>query len=153
VEISVGDRAPDFTLKDQHGNAATLGDLPGKHKVVLSFHPLAFTGVCQIQMQNLDNKGKELAELGAVGLGIRVDSAPAKKAWSEMMRLSNLQLLADFNPHGQVASQYGILREADGISERAVFVVDQEGIVRWKKVYPIKEQPDIDEILGATAKV
>ena len=77
------------------------------------------------------------------------NGVPSKKAWAEEMGVENTQLLSDHWPHGEVARSYGIFREGDGFSERAVFVVDGDGVVQWKKVYPIGEQPDVDEILKA----
>lgn len=145
--LNVGDVAPDFTLKDQNGDEISLNSLRG-NKVVLSWHPLAWTGVCRVQMQNLEKHRADYAARNAVALGLSVDTVPTKKAWAEDMELEHTRLLADFWPHGGVAADYGIMRE-EGFSERAVFVLDAAGVVRWKKVYPIGEQPDVDEILKA----
>ncbi len=141
-----GDKAPDFTLKDQNDQEVSLSALRGK-RVVLSFHPLAWTGVCKTQMQDLEKHRGDFERLGAVALGLSVDSVPSKKAWAEAIGVQETPLLADFWPHGGVAQAYGIFREKNGFSERAVFIVDQEGIIRFRKVYPIREVPDIGEIL------
>jgi peroxiredoxin len=146
--IAVGDVAPDFTLKNQHDADVTLSSLRGK-KVVLSFHPLAWTRVCTIQMQDLEKHKADFDRLGAVALGFSVDSAPCKKAWAEAIGVQQTSLLADFWPHGGIAQAYGIFREKNGFSERAAFIVDQAGVVRFKKIYPIREVPDIAEILAA----
>ncbi|MDW8069261.1 MAG: peroxiredoxin [Anaerolineae bacterium] len=146
--VNVGDKAPDFTLKDQNEQEVTLSALRGK-KVVLSFHPLAWTKVCAIQMQDLEKHRAEMERLGATALGLSVDSVPSKKAWAESLGIQETPLLADFWPHGAVAQAYGIFREKNGFSERAVFIVDAEGVVRFKKIYPIREVPDIGEILRA----
>jgi peroxiredoxin len=151
-EIKVGDVAPDFTLTDHNGNEVKLSGLRGK-KVVLGFHPLAWTPVCAEQMKGLEATAAEFAKLGAVALGLSVDSEPTKKAWAESLGISQTPLLADFWPHGGVAAQYGIFRERNGFSERAVFIVDGKGIVRFKKIYPIKEVPDIKEIVAEVAKI
>lgn len=148
VNINVGDIAPDFTLKDQNEQEVTLSALRGK-KVVLSFHPLAWTRVCAIQMQDLEKHRAEMERLGAVALGLSVDAVPTKKAWAESLGIQETRLLADFWPHGAVAQAYGIFREKNGFSERAVFIVDAEGVVRFKKIYPMREVPDIQEILKA----
>ncbi len=152
VTVNVGDVAPDFTLKDQNEQEVTLSALRGK-KVVLSFHPLAWTRVCAIQMEDLEKHREEMERLGAVALGLSVDSVPCKKAWAESLGIQQTQLLADFWPHGGVAQAYGIFREKNGFSERAVFIVDAEGIVRFKKIYPMREVPDIQEILAVLAEV
>jgi len=152
VTLEIGDPAPDFTLKDQNDQEVTLSALRGK-KVVLSFHPLAWTRVCAIQMQDLEKHRAEMERLGAVALGLSVDSVPCKKAWAESLGIQETRLLADFWPHGGVARAYGIFREKNGFSERAVFIVDAEGVIRFKKIYPMREVPDIGEILAALAEV
>ncbi len=144
--VEVGDIAPDFTLKDQDEQEVTLSALRGR-KVILSFHPLAWTRVCAIQMQDLEKHREEMERLGAVALGLSVDAVPTKKAWAESLGIRETRLLADFWPHGGVARAYGIFREKNGFSERAVFIVDAEGVVRFKKIYPMREVPDIGEIL------
>lgn len=152
VTLGVGDPAPDFTLKDQNDQEVTLSALRGK-KVVLSFHPLAWTRVCAIQMQDLEKHREDMERLGAVALGLSVDSVPCKKAWAESLGIQETRLLVDFWPHGGVARAYGIFREKNGFSERAVFIVDAEGVIRFKKIYPMREVPDIGEILAALAEV
>lgn len=144
----VGEMAPDFQLKDQHGQAVALSGLRGR-RVVLSFHPLAWTSVCTQQMQDLEAHHADLAALGAVAVGVSVDSVPCKKAWAEAIGVRQTALLADFWPHGGVARAYGLFREQDGFSERAVLILDGAGIVVWRKVYPLGERPDIQEVLRA----
>jgi len=150
--IEVGDVAPEFTLKDQTEKEITLSSLRGQ-KVILSFHPLAWTSVCKLQMQDLEKHKADFARLGAVALGLSVDSVPCKRAWAEAIGVQETALLADFWPHGGVAQAYGIFREKPGSSERAVLVLDREGVVRFKKIYPIKEVPDIAEIIKAVGEV
>jgi peroxiredoxin len=146
---TIEDVAPDFTLKDQNEKGVSLSDFRGKKKVVLSFHPLAWTSVCREQMQDLEKHREDFGRLDAVALGLSVDSVPCKQAWAEAIGVKDTSLLADFWPHGGVAQAYGIFREKNGFSERSVFIVDEEGVIRFKKIYPIKEVPDIEEILKA----
>jgi peroxiredoxin len=146
--IKVGASAPDFSLKDQHDREVRLSELRGK-KVVIGFHPLAWTKVCAEQMLDLERHKAEFDRLGAVALGISVDSVPSKRAWAEALGIEETSLLADFWPHGEVARQFKIFREKDGFSERAVFILDEQGIVRFAKVYPIRELPPIKEVLAA----
>jgi peroxiredoxin len=145
--FNVGDTAPDFTLKDHHGNDVTLSRFKGK-KVVLGFHPLAWTPVCAKQMKHLEENAERMEKLNAVALGISVDSSPCKRAWAKDLGIEKTPLLADFWPHGGVAGAYGIFRDADGISERAVFVLSEDGTIKFKRVYPIKDVPDIEEIIS-----
>lgn len=144
--IKVGAEAPSFVLSDQHGEKINLKELRGK-SVILSFHPLAFTAVCAKQMKALEENQDQFEKLNAVALGISVDAVPAKHAWAKELRIKETQLLSDFWPHGAVAESYGIFRSADGYSERAVIILDAEGIVRFSKVYPMSEVPDMGEIL------
>jgi alkyl hydroperoxide reductase subunit AhpC len=104
-------------------------------------------------MKDLEAHRQEFEDRGAVALELSVDTVPSKKAWAEDMGVENTALLADFWPHGEVAKQYGILDETSGASKRAVFIIDEEGVVRWTKVYPGGEVPDIDEILEAVEAI
>jgi peroxiredoxin len=146
--IAVGSKAPAFTLKDQDEKDVSLSDMAGR-KVVVAFHPLAWTGVCAQQMQGLESNREEYARRGAVAVGLSVDSVPSKTAWAKEIGVVHTRLLADFWPHGGVAAGFGVFRERNGFSERAVFVLDAKGVVKWKKVYPIRELPDVAEILAA----
>lgn len=148
-KIEVGNVAPDFTLEDQSGIEVTLSKFKGKKRVVLSFHPLAWTSVCKAQMQDLEKHTADFDRLNCVALGLSVDSVPCKKAWAEAIGVIETPLLAYFWPHGGVAEAYDIFREKNGFSERAVLIVDQKGMVWFKKIYPIREVPDIGEILKA----
>jgi len=144
--IKAGTKGPDFALRDQNGKMVKLSALAGK-KVVLSFRPMAWTAVCHDQMKSLEENHDQFHKLGAVALGIGVDSVPSNKAWAESMGIKKTKLLADFWPHGAVAAAYGVFREADGFSERANVVLDEKGKVIFAKIHPIAEQPEISEIL------
>ena len=145
--ISIGSRVPDFTLEDDQGNKVTLSDLRGK-KVLLSWHPLAFTSVCTDQMRALDANRDKFASLNTVALGMSVDPQPAKAAWAKVLCLKDTRLLSDFWPHGKVAQDYGLFREEQGFSERANVLIDEAGKVIWIKIYEIPELPDIEEVLA-----
>ena len=142
----VGEQAPDFELPAVGDTRIRLSDYVGKRNVIVSFHPLAWTGVCAAQMQDLEEHAQTFTDTDTVALGISVDSVPTKKAWAESLGVTHVEFLSDFEPKGEVAKRYRIYRE-EGFSERAVFVVDKEGIIRFAKVYPIKEKPDLTEIL------
>jgi peroxiredoxin len=144
--IKIGSVAPDFILKDQHNKEFKLSDFRGK-KVLLSWHPLAFTKVCTRQMQALEKNYKAFARLNTVPAGMSVDTVPSKHAWAKAIKVKQLRMLSDFWPHGAVAKKLGIMRK-EGFSERANIVVDEQGRVAWAKVYPIKELPDMNEVLA-----
>ncbi|NJE47699.1 peroxiredoxin [Thermococcus sp. GR7] len=145
--VKVGDVAPDFVLKDQNGEEFRLSDFRGR-KVLLSFHPLAWTSICERQMKALEEHYDELEELNVVPVGISVDPVPTKKAWADHMGLKKLRMLADFWPHGEVARKYGFFREKDGISGRANVIIDENGRVAFVKIYPLGELPNLNEILA-----
>jgi peroxiredoxin len=144
--IKKGDAAPDFTLKDQHGNDILLKDFKGR-KVYLGFHPMAFTGVCVDQMRELERRYDEFQEKGVVPLGISVDAVPSKNVWAESMMLKKLAILSDFHPFGEVSKAYGNFLDEKGFSGRASVLIDEEGKVIWSKQYEILELPNIDEVL------
>jgi len=108
----VGDIAPDFTLKDQNERDVTLSDFRGKKKVVLSFHPLAWTSVCRDQMQDLEKHRENFDRLDSVALGLSVDSVPCKRAWAEAIGVEETPLLADFWPHGGDAGVQQVHQDA-----------------------------------------
>lgn len=144
--VKVGDKAPDFTLKDHNKNDIRLSDFKGK-KILLSFHPLAWTKICAEQMRSLEANFTEFSQLNAISLGISVDTVPSKHAWAKELGIHSVRLLCDFWPHGAVANVYGIFRDKDGFSERANIVIDENGKIIFIKVYDISQLPDINEVL------
>lgn len=148
--ITVGDTAPDFSCKDNKEQPIKLSDFKGK-KVLMSWHPLAWTPVCTDQMRALENNLEQLQTYNTVPLGFSVDPVPSKKAWAYAIQISKVQLPSDFWPHGQIAKDYGIFREKEGFSERASIIIDENGKVIWVKVYPLAQLPDINEILNFLA--
>jgi peroxiredoxin len=146
--LKVGDKAPDFTLKDHKGNDVALSQLKGK-KVVLGFHPLAWTGVCAEQMKNLEKDFGRMESLNTVALGLSVDSSFCKNAWAKSLSIEKTPLLADFWPHGGVAQTYGVFNDEGGVSKRTVFVLDEQGTIIFHKIYPVKEVPDMEDIIKA----
>jgi len=150
--LKIGDTAPDFILRDQSGKEFKLSDFRGK-RVLLSFHPAAWTRVCSLQMQSLEANKDVFESLNTIAVGLSVDTIPSKKAWAKELGITNTRLLADFWPHGAVAKLYGIFREKEGISERANIIVDEAGKVIFFKVYEISQLPDIQEIIDFLKKL
>jgi len=149
--IRVGDPARNFSLKDQNDTTFDLFEQGGKW-VLLSFHPLAWTAVCAAQMKSLEDKKDVFSSLGTVAWGLSVDSVPCKKAWAQDLGITHTPLLCDFWPHGKAAMTYGIFRDANGFSERANIIIDNRQKVRFVKVYPVHELPDIEEIVDFLKK-
>ncbi len=146
--ITVGEKAPRFALSDQHGETMSLDDEKGK-RIVLSFHPLAWTPVCSKQMKALEKHRTTFQQHNALAFGVSVDPSPSKLAWAKELGIKETRLLSDFWPHGAVAQALGIFRQKDGFSERAVIVLDEKRRARFVKVYPLPELPDLDEVFRA----
>jgi peroxiredoxin len=144
--IKPGDKAPDFMLKDHNKNDVKLSEYAGK-KILLSFHPLAWTKICAEQMKSLETSFQEFAMSNTVALGMSIDTVPSKHAWAKALGIEKTRLVSDFWPHGAVAQQYGLFREKDGFSERANVIIDEAQKVTFVKVYEISHLPEIDEIL------
>jgi peroxiredoxin len=142
-----GTPAPDFTLPSAPDKALSLRDLRGR-PVVLAFYPADWSPVCGDQMSLYNEVLPEFREHGAELLGISVDGA-----WchAEFARQRNLHftLLSDFEPKGAVSRMFGAYREGDGTSERALFVIDAGGTIRWSYCSPIEVNPGADGILTA----
>lgn len=141
MAISVGDEAPDFSLKGPDGNPVTLSEFRGRN-VVLVFFPLAFSGICTKQLTDIGSHEAQYAGSDAQVLGISVDSHHTQAAFARSLGLRNTLLLADFNPRGEVATRYGVFIDEAGTAMRASFVIDRNGIVRHADVRVPKEIPD-----------
>ncbi|MGA3083548.1 MAG: peroxiredoxin [Thermodesulfobacteriota bacterium] len=155
-KLKVGDPAPDFTLPAVTGGKISLSQYQGKKNVVISFVPAAWTPVCSDQWPGY-NISKELFDNNnAVLIGITVDNIPTLYAWTKQMVPPNESLwfpvLSDFYPHGAVVSKYGVLR-SDGVSERALFVIDKKGIIRYIDVHDINLRPPLEELIKALEEV
>ena len=153
MALKQGDEAPDFELRSHRGGTVKLSDFRGKKNVVVAFHPLAFTPVCATQMSSYQSDVKRFDEADTAVLGVSVDPQPSKTAWARELGVTSFDLLSDNYPYGGVAQKYGVFREKDGISDRAVFVIDKQGTVRWSKVYDIPQHPDNADVFDALAEL
>jgi peroxiredoxin len=145
--IRPGDSAKNFSLKDHRDKTVDLYEHAGK-RVLLSFHPLAWTEYCAAQVTSLEENRESFESANTVAFGISVDSLPCKRVWAETLGITHTPLLCDFWPHGEVARQYGIFREANGFSERANILIGEDGKVARVKIYPVHSVPDIGEVIG-----
>jgi peroxiredoxin len=151
ANIKTGDTIPDFVLKDQHNKELRLSELKGK-RVLLSFHPLAWTKVCAQQMKSLEENKTRFDKLNAIAIGLSVDTVPSKHAWAKSLGIKDTRLLSDFWPHGEVAKKLGIFRETEGFSERTNIIVDENQRVLFLKIYDVPQLPDIEEIINFLKK-
>jgi peroxiredoxin len=145
--LSPGTPAPDFTLHRTPDRAVSLREYRGR-PVILAFYPADWSPVCGDQMALYNEILSEFQRHRAELLGISVDGVWCHLAFAENRKL-HFPLLADFEPKGAVARRYGVYRDAEGITERALFVIDGAGIVRWSYVSPIDVNPGADGILRA----
>ncbi len=145
--VSPGTAAPDFTLHSTPDQQVSLRDFRGQ-PVILAFYPADWSPVCGDQMALYNEILPEFQRYGAELLGVSVDGVWSHLAFAQQRKL-HFPLLADFEPKGAVARRYGVYRDAEGITERALFVIDKEGIVRWSYVSPIGVNPGADGILRA----
>lgn len=148
LAVKAGDPMPDFDLPDIHGGRVRLADFLGKKKLVLSFIPAAWTPVCSGQWPGY-NIARELFEAkNAVLVGISVDNTPSQHAWVTQMGGLWFPVASDFWPHGALAAKLGILRSS-GESERALFIVDEKGIIRYIDVHDVNSRPDLGVLIEA----
>jgi peroxiredoxin (alkyl hydroperoxide reductase subunit C) len=152
LKVKEGDTAPDFTLPSTRRGEVTLSDYRGKKNVVLSFVPAAFTPVCSDQWPGYNIMQSEFEKYDAVLLGISVDNVPSLHAWTNQMGGVWFPVLSDFYAHGATAIEYGILR-GEGVTERALFVIDKKGVIRFINVNDINKRPDAGEIFKALEKL
>ena len=144
--IQLGKMVKSFSLQDQFGQNFVFSKMRGR-RVLLSFHPLAWTPVCTLQMQSLEKNKKIFDKFNTIAAGLSVDSVPSKAAWAKSIKIRQTKLLSDFWPHGNVAKSLVLFREQNGFSQRANVILDEMGKVCFVKVYPISEFPDINEII------
>ena len=145
--LPAGARAPDFELHATPDQLVSLSDFRGK-AVILAFYPADWSPVCGDQMALYNEILPEFHRMGAEMIGISVDGAWCHAAFAAARKL-HFPLLSDFEPKGAVARAYGAYRDGDGHSERALFVIDGEGVIRWSYCSPVGVNPGADGILDA----
>ena len=145
--LPAGTPAPDFALKSTPDQTVKLSDFRGQ-PVVLVFYPADWSPVCGDQVGLYNELLSEFQEFGAEIVGISVDGPWSHTAFSRDRKL-HFPLLADFEPKGEVARLYGVYRESDGTSERALFVINSEGLIHWSYISPVGVNPGADGILSA----
>jgi peroxiredoxin (alkyl hydroperoxide reductase subunit C) len=131
--LKTGTDAPEFTLKDQNGQPVSLSDFRGAKNVLLVFFPLAFTGICQGELDEIRDKLTSYQNDGTATLAISVGPSPTHKVWATQSGFT-FPVLADFWPHGAVAAAYGVFNSDAGIANRGTFVVDRSGIIRFSEM-------------------
>ena len=131
--LGSGAEAPDFTLKDQNGQPVCLGEFRGAKNVLLVFFPLAFTGICQGELDEIRDNLSEYENDDTATLAISVGPPPTHKVWATQSGFT-FPVLADFWPHGAVAQAYGVFNDDTGFANRGTFVVDRGGVIRFAEM-------------------
>jgi peroxiredoxin len=152
TKLKTGMPAPPFTLPSLTGEKVSLVQYRGEKNVVLSFVPAAWTPVCSDQWPGYNIVKSLFDQNDAVLLGITVDNLPTLHAWTNEMGGLWFPVLSDFWPHGAVAKRYGILR-SDGVAERALFVIDKKGIIRYIDVHDINKRPPLETLVKELEKL
>ena len=143
MSLEPGQQAPDFTLRDQHGQAISLSDFAGRKSVLLVFYPYAFSGICTGELTGFRDQLGDFETEDSTVLGISCDPIYTQRAFADRDGIF-FPLLSDFWPHGEVASAYGVLDPDEGCAERTSFVVDKSGLVRWVLRSERGEARDLD---------
>lgn len=150
--LPIGSLAPDFTLPDAQGNPVSLSDFHGKN-IVLVFYPLDWSPACSDQLSLYQAERSLFEQNNAQVVAVSVDSFYSHGAWSAVRGIT-FPLLSDFHPKGEVARRYGVLRATHGFSERALYIIDTQGIIRFKSISPeIYMIPDIYELFEQLKKL
>ena len=152
LKVKIGEMAPDFTLPSIQGAKITLSQYRGRKNIVISFVPAAWTPICSDQWPGYVFTRKLFDDQDAVILGITVDNIPTLHAWTRQMGEIWFPVLSDFWPHGAVADTYGVLR-SDGTTERALIIIDKEGIIRDILVEDINVRPPLDFIVQSLTRI
>jgi len=148
MSISIGAVAPDFALKDQHGQTVTLADYRGSKDVLLIFYPWSFTGICSSELDQVQEALPQLQSEGVQVLAVSCDAMFTQRMYAEGAGLT-FPVLSDFWPHGAVASAYHVFDEDLGVAVRGSFVIHRDGIVRWQVVNAVGAARDLAEATGA----
>ncbi|WP_411126227.1 peroxiredoxin [Streptomyces sp. x-19] len=148
MAIEVGTEAPDFALRNQHGELVRLSDFRGEKNVVLLFYPFAFTGVCTGELCALRDELPRFVNDDVQLLAVSNDSPFSLRVFSDQESLG-YPLLSDFWPHGEVSTAYGVFDDEKGCAVRGTFVIDKEGVVRWTIVNGLPDARDLNDYVKA----
>jgi mycoredoxin-dependent peroxiredoxin len=145
----IGQSAPDFTTRTQHGQSVRLSDLRGV-RVALVFYPWAFSNVCLGELRDLRDRARDFEAAAIDVLAISCDPVYALRAWADQERFS-FDLLTDHWPHGEIARAYGVFDTERGVARRGSFAIDSDGRLLWSVVHDLDEARAVDDLLRAFA--
>lgn len=151
MSLSIGDMAPDFTLKNQHGEDISLSSFRGKNVVVV-FFPFAFSGICTGELCEIRDNLADFADVDAEVLAISCDHFFSNRAFADRDGYE-FSILSDFWPHGDVSREYGTFNDGAGAPNRGTYVIDRDGVLRWKVEQGIGEARKLDDVRLALADI
>ena len=146
MAVDIGQEAPDFELIDQHREPVKLSQYRGKKRILLIFHPLSFTGICEGELCALRDEYGRFRDSNTEVIAVSVDSSAVHKAWADKLGIE-YPYLADFWPHGEVARRYGVFDEERGLALRGTFVIDKQGSVTFKAVQGVPDGREVGQYL------
>jgi mycoredoxin-dependent peroxiredoxin len=152
MSIDVGAEAPDFSLKDQHGQTVTLSEFRGRQNVLLVFYPWSFSRICTSEMCEIRDALPRLNGDDSTVLAVSCDAMFTQRAFAEQEGL-DYPVLSDFWPHGAVASAYGVFDDRLGAAVRGTFVIDKQGVVQWRVVNAVGEARSLDDYRKVLAEL
>jgi len=150
MSLEVGQEAPDFALRDEHGQLVRLSDFRVERNVAVVFYPFAFSGICTGELCEIRDNLTVFEADNVQVLAVSCDPVHALRAWSESEKFA-FPLLSDFWPHGAVAQEYDVFNQTTGSAVRGTFLVDTEGVLRWSVVNGLGEARSLDSYREAIA--
>lgn len=152
MALEIGTTAPDFKLKNQHGEEVSLSSFKGKKNVVVLFYPFAFSGICTGELCGLRDDLGSFQNDNVELLAISTDPMHTQKAFAEKEGYK-FSLLTDFWPHGETAKKYGVFNEDRGCAVRGTFIIDKTGVLRWSVVNSLGDARNLVDYKEALAKL
>jgi peroxiredoxin len=133
MALEIGQAAPEFALKNEHGELVELSSFQGESNVAVVFYPFAFSGICTGELCEIRDNLAAFEDVAVQVLAVSTDTVVSLRTWAEAEKFS-FPLLSDFWPHGAVAKEYGVFNETTGSAIRGTFLVDKDGVLRWSVV-------------------
>jgi mycoredoxin-dependent peroxiredoxin len=150
MPIEIGHEAPDFELKNQHGESVSLRSYRGSHRVVLVFFPYAFSRVCSGEMHALSSQLPDFANSNTQLIAVSCDHMFSLRAFADQDRLG-FPILSDFWPHGAVSKSYGVFDPGHGCADRGTFIIDSTGVLRWSVHHEMSDARSVEDYKAVLA--
>ena len=151
MTLGIGSVAPDFTLRNQHGEEITLSSFRGR-KVVIVFFPFAFSGICAGELGEIRDNLPDFANLDAEVIAVSGDHFFSNRAFADRDGYE-FSILSDFWPRGEVSRAYGTFNDGVGVADRGTYVIDREGVLRWKVEQGLSDVRSLDDLRAALADI